>query len=113
MVSLGASGTLAQLYAKLTSDGAANAWPKFLAAAQGTSVTNDDPFGGMAQPAQLAHLAPWTVELAGKIFAAILADVAAGKAAHQIVASVRAAMVTGPAAKRIRAASRSHRLVPT
>lgn len=29
MVSLGASGTLAQLYAKLTSDAAANAWPKF------------------------------------------------------------------------------------
>jgi hypothetical protein len=27
----------------------------------------------------MAHLAPWTVELAGKVFAAILADIAAGK----------------------------------
>lgn len=85
----------------------------FFAAVQGMHVTNDDPFGGMAQPGQLAHLAPWTVELTGKVFAAILADVVAGKAAHQIVASVRAAMVKAPAAKRIRAASRSHRLVPT
>jgi hypothetical protein len=29
----------------------------------------------------MAHLAPWTVELAGKVFAAILADIAAGKQA--------------------------------
>jgi hypothetical protein len=52
-------------------------------------VTNDDPFAGAAQPAQLAHLAPWTVALAGRVFAEILADIAAGKTANQIVASVR------------------------
>ena len=80
MASLGDSGTLAQLYANLTSDAASNALPTFLAAVQQLpgGVTNDDPFGGAAQPAQMAHLAPWTVELAGKVFAAILADIAAG-----------------------------------
>lgn len=120
MVSLGDAGTLAQLYANLTSDMAANAWPAFQAAirSQGgaDAVTNDDPFGGMAQPAQLAHLAPWTVELAGKVFAAILADIAAGKAENQIMASVRAVLVAAPTGKRaISAAPRrttSHRLLP-
>src|SRR5229473_3521371 len=47
----------------------------------------------------LAQVAPWTVEMAGKVFATILTDIAAGKAPHQIVASVRAAMVTAPKAK--------------
>jgi hypothetical protein len=119
MVSLGDAGTLAQLYANLTSDAASNAWPAFIAAVRNLvgGVTNDDPFGGMAQPAQLAHLAPWTVELAGKVFAAILADIAAGKAEHQIVASVRAVLVTAPAAKRAispaaRRRTTSHRLLP-
>ncbi|MGH6795688.1 MAG: hypothetical protein ACREDD_04100 [Methylocella sp.] len=121
MVSLGDSGTLAQLYANLTSGIASNAWPAFKAAIQNLggpgAVTNDDPFGGMAEPAQLAHLAPWTVELAGKVFAAILADIAAGKAENQIVASVRAVLVTAPAAKRAsslaaRRCPKSHRLVP-
>jgi hypothetical protein len=47
MVALGASGTLAQLYANLTSDSAGNAWDKFSAAVQGlpNGVTSDDPFG--------------------------------------------------------------------
>jgi hypothetical protein len=101
MVALGDNGTLAQLYADLTGDNAGNAWSKFMAAVQALpgGVTDDDPFGGAAQPAQLGHLPPWTVELAGKIFGAILADVAAGKAPHQIVASVRAAMVSAPTAK--------------
>lgn len=102
MVSLGDSGTLAQLYAALTSDSADNAWPNFQNAIQAlnSDITSDDPFGGAAQPAQMAHLAPWTVEMAGKIFGAILRDVAAGKEAHQIVASVRAVMVTAPAVKK-------------
>jgi hypothetical protein len=101
MVSLGDSGTLAQLYANLTSDVPSNAWPAFLAAVEALAngVTNDDPFGGASQPAQLTHLAPWTVELSGKVFGAILAAVAAGKAAHQIVASVRAVLVAAPTAK--------------
>jgi hypothetical protein len=98
MVSLRDSGTLAELYANLTSDAASNAFPEFQAAIQNlpNGVTSDDPFGGAAQPAQLAHLPPWTVALAGKVFAAILADVAAGKQAHQIVASARAALATTP-----------------
>jgi hypothetical protein len=119
MVTLADSGTLAQLYANLTSDSASNAFSNFLAAVQNlpNGVTSDDPFNGAAQPAQLAHLAPWTIELAGKIFAAILADLAAGKAPHQIVASVRAVMVSAPAAKAAALARAvcsigSHRLVP-
>jgi hypothetical protein len=97
MVTLGDSGTLAQLYANLTGDDASNAWPNFSAAVQGLGdVTSDDPFGGAAQPAQLKHLPPWTVALAGKVFSTILADIAAGKQEHQIVASVRAAMLSKP-----------------
>jgi hypothetical protein len=101
MVSLGATGTLAQLYTNFTSDVASNALPAFLAAVETlpNGVTNDDPFGGASQPAQLSHLAPWTVELSGKVFGAILTGVAAGKAAHQIVASVRAVLVAAPTAK--------------
>ena len=101
MVSLGDSGTLAQLYANLTGDSASNAWPNFQSALQSlwNGVTSDDPFGGAFQPAQLAHLAPWMVELAGKVFSAILADLAAGKEAHKIVAGVRAVLVTAPPAK--------------
>jgi hypothetical protein len=119
MVSLGDSGTLAQLYANLSSDAASNAWPKFLSAVKNlpNGVTNDDPFGGAAQVAQLAHLAPWTVALAGKVFAAILADIAAGKEAHQIVASARAALATAPgikstAAAGARCSTKSRRLIP-
>ncbi len=119
MVSFGDSGTLAQLYASLTSDSASNAWNMFNAAVQALQnpITDDDPFKGASQPSQLAHLAPWTVELAGKVFAAILADIAAGKAEHQIVASVRAVLVAAPRGKKLAGApavcsTRSHRLVP-
>jgi hypothetical protein len=119
MVSLGDSGTLAQLFASLTSNAASNAWPAFSAAVQAlpNGVTNDDPFGGASQPAQLAHLAPWTVALAGRVFSAILADIAAGKAAHQIVASVRAVLVAAPTAKPAGTAAavcypKSRRLLP-
>jgi hypothetical protein len=47
LVTRGASGTLAQLYAGLASDAAANAWPKFRAAvgALPGGIVNDDPFG--------------------------------------------------------------------
>jgi hypothetical protein len=119
MVSLGTSGTLAQLYANLTGDSASNAFPNFTAAVNAlpNGVPNDDPFDGAAQPAQLAHLAPWTVELAGKVFASILADVSAGKEPHQIVAGVRAVLVTAPAARKGAASAaacsvKSHRLQP-
>jgi hypothetical protein len=103
MVQLGDGGTLAQLYANLTSDSASNAWPNFEAAASAIQITTDDPFGATAQPAQLAHLPPWTVEAAGKVFASILADIAAGKDERQIVAGVRAAMVAAPKHARHRA----------
>jgi hypothetical protein len=45
MVTLGTNGTLAQLYAKLTSGPAVDAWPKFLAAAKALpQIASDDPF---------------------------------------------------------------------
>jgi hypothetical protein len=47
MVALGNNGTLAQLYANLTSDSASNAWQKFQSAVQTlpNGVSSDDPFG--------------------------------------------------------------------
>ncbi len=67
MVSLGDSGTLAQLYANLTSDSASNAWSKFQSAIQAlpSGVTSDDPFGAFtaaaAVPASIpAQLTPGT-----------------------------------------------------
>ena len=98
----------------LTSEAASNALPAFLAAVRNlpSGITSDDPFSGAAQPAQMAHLAPWTVELAGKVFAAILADVAAGKQPHQIVASVRAALIAAPAASSKGCYTKSRRLRP-
>ena len=53
MVSLGTSGTLAQLYANLTGNAASNAWPNFQAAVQNlpNGVTDDDPFNAMFQAA--------------------------------------------------------------
>ncbi len=55
MVSLGDSGTLAQLYAQLTGKTASDAWPKFQAAINALpgGVTNDDPFGGVARSTDL------------------------------------------------------------
>jgi hypothetical protein len=107
MVALGDSGTLAQLYATVTGDSANIAWRKFTDAINALpgGITSDDPFGGAVHPAQLSHLAPWTVELAGKVFASILADVAAGKQPNQIVAGVRAIMVSMPNAASSLAAS--------
>jgi hypothetical protein len=106
MVSLKNAGTLAQLYANLTSDSASNAWPNFHAAASALpQITTDDPFGAGAQPAQLAHLPPWAVEAAGKVFASILADIVAGKEERQIVAGVRAATIPTPKYARQRAAA--------
>jgi hypothetical protein len=47
MVSLGDSGTLAQLYSNVTADKASNALPLFLAAVRAlpNGISNDDPFG--------------------------------------------------------------------
>jgi hypothetical protein len=70
MVLLGDSGTLAQLYAKLTGDSASNAWSKFQTAIQAlpNGVTSDDPFNAFTAtaagiPAAIpAQLAPGTIE---------------------------------------------------
>src|SRR3984957_8835939 len=50
LVGLGAAGTLAQLYANLTSQPASNAWSSFQAAVNAlpNGVTSDDPFGSGA-----------------------------------------------------------------
>lgn len=107
MVNEGAGGTLAQLYADLGAGTADSAWNNFQAAIQNlpNGITSDDPFGGAAQPSQLAHLAPDTLQTAGDIFSVIVAEVSAGKTHHQIVASVHAAMSKSPqkakAARRI------------
>lgn len=97
LVALGASGTLAELYADLTGDAAANAYGAFVAAVQALpgGVVSDDPFGGAAPPVALS-VAPATAELAGRVFAAILTDLAAGASAQRMVARVRA-MVSGTA----------------
>jgi hypothetical protein len=115
MVNLGDGGTLAQLYANLTSDAASNAWPNFQNAIQNlpSGVNSDDPFGGLAQPTQMTHLAPRTAELVGRVFAAIVADLVAGRQPEQIIANVRASML--PASRPAAAAvctPRSKRLLP-
>lgn len=95
MVNLGNGGTLSQLYEALTSDSASNAWSNFQNAINSlpNGVTSDDPFNGLAQPVQMTHLAPRTAELVGRIFASMVADVAAGRQPEQIMANVRAAMI--------------------
>jgi len=99
MVNLGDSGTLAQLYASLTGDSAGNAWTNFQNAIANlpSGITNDDPFNGLTQPTQMAHLAPQTAELVGRVFASMVADLMAGHNPEQLAANVRAAMV--PAAR--------------
>lgn len=115
MVALGDPGTLAQLYANLTAQPASNAFPAFQAAIQALpdGVNNDDPFSG-AQPSQLAAIAPVGIARAGQIFAAILADMQAGKTADQIVVNVRGIMTSTTPGKALSAAAcspGSHRLV--
>jgi hypothetical protein len=60
MVALGDSGTLAQLYANLTSDSASNAWSKFQTAVQAlpNGVTSDDPFNAFSASAAMAAKIP-------------------------------------------------------
>ncbi|HVN18151.1 MAG TPA: hypothetical protein VMU05_05240 [Dongiaceae bacterium] len=94
MVNLGDGGTFAQLYGNLTGDDPANAWPNFQNAVNSLpdGVTSDDPFNGISQPAQMAHISPRSAELVGRIFASMVADLAAGRQPEQISANVRAAM---------------------
>jgi hypothetical protein len=115
MVALGDAGTLAQLYAGLTGDSAGNAWTNFQNAIQNlpngaASITSDDPFNGLAQPLQMARVTPMTAELAGKVFASILADIGAGRPPEHIVANVHALMPRAKAAGICR--PKSKRLLP-
>ena len=95
MVNLGNAGTLAQTYATLTGDSADNAWPNFQAAINNlpSGVSDDDPFGGLANPLQMTHLTPQTAELVGRVFASIIADLSTGRHPEQIAANVKAAMI--------------------
>lgn len=101
MVNLGDGGTFAQLYGNLTGDDPANAWPDFQNAVNSLpgGVTNDDPFNGMSQAAQITHVSPRSAELVGRIFASLIGDLAAGRQPEQIAANVRAAMT--PASRSI------------
>jgi len=100
MVSLGDSGTFAQLYGNLTSDDPANAWRKLQDAINTlpNGVTSDDPFNGITQPLPAGNGTPGSVELAGRIIAALLTDLAAGRSPDQIAANVRATLL--PSARR-------------
>ena len=99
MVNLGDPGTFAQLYANLTADAATNAWTNFQTAIQNlpNGITNDDPFGGLAQPTQMTHIAPRSAELVGRVLASMITDLAAGHQPEQIAENIRAAMA--PAAR--------------
>jgi len=115
MVNLGDSGTLAELYAALMGEDSANAWPNFQNAIKGlpNGVNSDDPFNGFGNANQMAHLSARSAELVGRIFASMVADVAAGRPPDQLAANVRAAMV--PAARPVVAPAckiGSRRLLP-
>lgn len=115
MVNLGDSGTLAQLYAALTGDAASKAWPNFQTAIQDlpNGVSSDDPFNGLAQPLQMAHVSSRTAELVGRIFASVSADLALGRTTEEIAENVHTAMlpVYRPVAPAI-CVPKSKRLLP-
>lgn len=96
LVDLGDSGTLAQLYANLTSDSASNAWSKFQSAIQAlpNGVTSDDPFGAFT-----------AASAAGP--AAIPAQMAASTAGHRL-----SPPISKPAGKAKACPPKSKRLLP-
>jgi hypothetical protein len=121
MVNLGDQGTFAQLYAKLTSDDAANAWPNFQNAINSlpNGVTSDDPFNGLSQPTQTTNLSPQAAEMVGRVFASMVTDLVAGRESDQIAANIRtalgstaalkAAAICKPASKRLKPPTGSER----
>ena len=115
MVNLGDSGTFAQLYSTLTEDAATNAWTNFQNTVQNlpNGVTSDDPFGGLARPLQMKHVSSRTAELVGRIFAALAADLAAGRPPDRMAENVRTAMlpVSRPVTTSI-CSPKSKRLLP-
>jgi hypothetical protein len=79
MVNLGDSGTLADLYATLTGDNASNAsnaWPNFQSAIQGLpgGIKNDDPFGGLSKPPQLANIPATAMPPAARSHASLVCE---------------------------------------
>jgi len=72
MVSLGDSGTFAQLYANLTSDSASNAWQKFQTAIRNlpNGVTSDDPFNAFTASAVPAAIPGQTAGMPTEVRAA-------------------------------------------
>ena len=115
MVGLGDTGTLAQLYAQLTSEPAAKALPLFRAAVQSLphGIVDDDPFGGAAHAQHLAGQESSAAELAERILAVVLADIAAGRTAEQLAADVRAIIdAIGGGHSMATCSNRSRRLRP-
>jgi hypothetical protein len=119
MVSLGDSGTLAQLYAQLSGDSAGNAFPNFLTAVNAlpNGVNNDDPFGGTSAHAQLMQFSPGTLAAAAHILGVILSNLSKGKSADQIVKDVNQILgrLGAPGHQKMLAGScavKSHRLLP-
>jgi hypothetical protein len=104
LVALGENGTLAQLYAAVTGDSAANAWTNFSAAVRAlpNGVTSDDPFGA---PPALAGMDAAALAHAAKALGGLFADIAAGKSEHEILRGIRA-MIADSAGKIARGRSR-------
>jgi len=115
MVSLGDSGTLAQLYANLTSDDPANAWPNFQDAINSlpSGVNSDDPFNGLSQPTQKVNVAPGSAELVGRVFASMVTDLVAGRKPERIAANIRTVLApAAPPSASAMCAPGSKRLLP-
>ncbi len=111
LASLGQNGTLAQVYAALTGDAAGNAWRNFTSAVNALAggVTSDDPFGAAGQAPGVAGADAHALEQAARSLSALLADIAAGKPEHEILARIRA-MTAASSAQRAR--GKSKRLLP-
>jgi hypothetical protein len=97
MVALGEKGTLAQVYANLTGDGAGRAWTKFITAVRALpgGVTSDNPFGA-STPVIASAIEPMTVARAARAFGALLADIKAGRGEAEILVGLRAVMAGAP-----------------
>jgi hypothetical protein len=110
LASLGENGTLAQLYATLTGDNAGNAWNNFNTAVRAlpNGVTSDDPFGVVPAMGSVGA-EPLALVQAANALSSILADIAAGKSEHQILAKIRAMLAAAP---ETRARGKSKRLLP-
>ena len=83
------------------SDEAVNALPN--------GVTSDDPFGAAGQAPGVAGAEALALAQAAKGLSSLLADIAAGKSEHEILAGIRAMIAASPGQK---ARGKSKRLLP-